>query len=131
MKYMIAFLLFAASMYSSEQTEFLGVVNSPSFENSTYLHLGEATDPYAVATLTYHNRGVNVPSDNGVYEVSFSGLNVAVTFTLNHGKTVDGLRSNSDLITVNVPDGYVAIPSEVNALEGSKHEIQIYMNVGM
>lgn len=123
---LIAGSIIAAATQAASQGELALIGGQPLLTTKTATHarLGEPTSPEAVATLTYRNRGMNSQHDNGSYSVTWQGLTVTFDYRWNDG-------GSEDRITVEAPEGYVAVPRTLSLPEESTGEIQIIKWVGM
>lgn len=90
----------------------------------SYVELHEPTDPNAVATVTFANRPVHSYDDE--FTLVFEGLEVG--FTMVWGFT-QGRREET--LTIYPPDGYIAVPPELDLDEWVTDEAQIYKWQGM
>lgn len=79
----------------------------------------QATDePNAIAEVEFINRQVNGAEDNGTFTMTLGTLEITVTFTWN-------TNGDDDMITVQVPSGYVADPDVLEVPEGQTQTLYI------
>lgn len=119
--------IFAALLCGPLSAEPVAVVGShPAHteNNSTALRLGPPTDPAAIATLTYTNRGNNHRGDTGYYYVTWQDIYLSIYFEWN-------AYGAADRIEVETQAGYVAIPRTLTLLELERGEVQIMKWEGM
>lgn len=83
-----------------------------------YVELGPATDPDAIATLTFVNENVHQGGDT--FTLSHDGLTVAVTLEWNV------TASGDEAVSVTVPPGYRAEPDRIQVQELRTGVIQIF-----
>lgn len=91
---------------------------------TSYVELHEPTDPNAVATVTFSNRPVHSYDDE--FTLVFEGLEVGFTMVWGFTK---GRREET--LTIYPPDGYIAVPSELDLDEWVTDEAHIYKWQGM
>jgi hypothetical protein len=94
-----------------------------SYWEDSYVKLHEPTDPNAVATVTFYNTYTH-EGDLG-FTLTWNDLTVEFEIEWN----VDEV--GSERIIVSPPEGYIAIPSELDVNEQSYGIIHIYRFYGM
>ena len=102
-----AALCLATSAHAQDRADIAGSIVS----------LQSTTHPGAVAELLFVNIPTNHSRDNGAYTLTLDGLTVSVTFVW--GETADS-------ISVAVPDGFYAVPSQLDQPENATGVIYIY-----
>lgn len=113
-----AFALIAAPASADAIKEWPGV-GDPS-----WVELHEPTAPNAVATVTFANRPVHNQDDR--FTLTLDGL--TVSFTLAWGWH-EGRREET--LTIYPPDGYIAVPPQLDLDEWVTDSAHIYLWQGM
>jgi len=89
----------------------------------SYVKIHEPTDLSAVATVTFYNTYTH--QGNETFTITWNDITVGVEIQWN----VDSV--GSERITVTPPQGYIAVPPELDVNEEAYGEIQIYKFFGM
>jgi hypothetical protein len=114
----IALALFASPASAETIREWHGV------GETSYVEIHEPTAPNAVATVTFANRPVHNQDEQFV--LTFDGIEVR--FGMRWGYH-SGRREET--LTIYPPDGYIAVPPELDLDEWVTDEAQIYLWEGM
>jgi len=89
----------------------------------SYVELHEPTVPKAVATVTFKNSTVH--STDETFSLTYEGLVVGFIFDWQY------MDTHSERLTVEPPEGYVAIPYEIVVDEDDVGYVHIYKWEGM
>jgi hypothetical protein len=89
----------------------------------SYVKLHEPTDPAAVATVTFYNTYTHQGDE--IFTLTWDNITISVEIEWN----VDDI--GSERIIVTPPNGYIAVPPELDVPEEAYGEIQIYKFFGM
>lgn len=84
----------------------------------SFVTLQDTSEPNAIAEVEFTNRAVNGVQDNGEFTLTHGTLEITVTFTWNS-------FGDHDMITVQVPPGYVADPDVLEVPEGETMTLYI------
>lgn len=103
-----AFLAFSAMVWAD--TRNIG--------GGSFVTLQDTSEPNAIAEVEFTNRAVNGAQDNGEFTLTHGALEITVTFTWNS-------FGDHDMITVQVPPGYVADPDVLEVPEGETMTLYI------
>ena len=115
------FLALAAPAHAESQKVWPGYPGSN--HQPSIMEIGEPTVPNAVATVTFDNQPVHWESES--FALTWEQITVAVQFDWN----VD--RLGSERITIQPPDGYVAVPRVLYVGEDVFGVVHIYAWEGM
>ena len=112
--------LLATTAHADDQRLWEG--SGASSYRDSFARIHEPTAPDAVATVTFANERVH--SADEAFDLTFDGLTVHVLFDWQVNDTP------SERITVEAPDGYIAIPRYIDVAEGEVGTVQIIEWVG-
>ena len=91
-------------------------------EGDSYVTIHEPTVEHAAATVTFQNRHVH--SGDDAFALTFGDITITVSLDFN----VDAL--GSERLTVEAPDGYVAVPRSIDVNEDQADVIHIIEFLG-
>jgi hypothetical protein len=91
--------------------------SATSYTDPAVIELHAPTQPDAAATVTFWNQMVHHANEE--FSLTFDGITVDIFFGFNVTK------NGAERVTVIPPDGYLAIPSEIDVPEHQVGHIQI------